>query len=98
MSTLPILAKMSEILSMLPLDINPHNVFWRGSDSAFAIGDFDSCTLEGDEMGAKAGTDGWTNDDFEVAHRENDWFGFAKIEEFIDSNRKKTQLLSLTRN
>jgi serine/threonine protein kinase len=68
-------------LGMIHCDINPHNVFTDVKD--FVIGDFDSCTLEGDELGAKAGTDGWTSDDFVLARRENDWFGFAKIEQFL---------------
>ena len=68
-------------LGMIHCDINPHNVFADVED--FVIGDFDSCTLEGDELGAKAGTDGWTSDDFVLAQRENDWFGFAKIEQFL---------------
>lgn len=68
-------------LGIIHCDINPHNVF--SDKSTFVIGDFDSCTLEGDELGMKAGTDGWTNDDFELAQRENDWFGFEKIEAFL---------------
>ncbi|RDL35432.1 uncharacterized protein BP5553_07363 [Venustampulla echinocandica] len=68
-------------LGMIHCDINPHNVFADVED--FVIGDFDSCALEGDKLGAKAGTHGWTSDDFVLAQRENDWFGFAKIKEFL---------------
>jgi serine/threonine protein kinase len=68
-------------LGIIHCDINPHNVML--DVSTFVITDFDSCTMEGDELGAKAGTDGWTSDDFEFAHRENDWFGLEKIKEFL---------------
>lgn len=68
-------------LGMIHCDINPRNVF--ADVKGFVIGDFDSCALEGDELGEKAGTDGWTSDDFVLAQRENDWFGFAKIEQFL---------------
>ncbi|KAF2811006.1 uncharacterized protein BDZ99DRAFT_487733 [Mytilinidion resinicola] len=72
-------------LGIIHCDINPHNIFL--DTSTFVIGDFDSCTFEGDELGMKAGTDGWTNDEFELAQRENDWFGFTKIEEFLSSSK-----------
>ncbi|KAG9234638.1 hypothetical protein BJ875DRAFT_509171 [Amylocarpus encephaloides] len=68
-------------LGMIHCDINPHNVFADVKD--FVIEDFDSCTLEGDDLGTKAGTDGWTSDDFVLEQRENDWFGFAKMEQFL---------------
>lgn len=68
-------------LGIIHCDINPHNIF--SDKSTFVVGDFDSSMLEGDELGMKAGTDGWTNDDFDLAQRENDWFGFGKIEEFL---------------
>ena len=72
-------------LGIIHCDINPHNII--SDTSSFVIGDFDSCALEGDKLGMKAGTDGWTNEDFELAQRENDWFGFAKIKEFLSSKK-----------
>lgn len=47
------------------------------------IGDFDSCHAEGSELGVKAGTVGWFNDEFTVATQDVDWYGFAKIREFL---------------
>jgi serine/threonine protein kinase len=68
-------------LRLIHCDINPANILSDGD--SFVISDFDSCTREGDELGLKAGTRGWTKDDFRIAKRENDLYGLSKIEEFL---------------
>jgi len=72
-------------LGIIHCDINPMNILSNGSHAtkSFVIGDFDSCTMEGQDLGLKAGTKGWTKEDFRVAVREMDWYGFHKIEQFI---------------
>jgi serine/threonine protein kinase len=72
-------------LGIIHCDINPANVFLN--ESTFVIGDFDSSGLEGDKLGLKGGTEGWTNHDFVLAQRENDWFGFAKIKELLSPKK-----------
>ena len=68
-------------LGLIHCDINPSNIFSDGDN--FVIGDFDSCTPEGAELGVKAGTTGWTRRDFRTAERENDLYGLTKIEEYL---------------
>jgi serine/threonine protein kinase len=68
-------------LHLIHSDITPSNVFGHGD--SFVIGDFDSCTTEGNELGLKAGTKGWTMESLHFASREADWYGFSKIEEFL---------------
>lgn len=68
-------------LGIVHCDINPHNIFSDGDD--FVVGDFDSCALEGNELGLKGGTLDWTDENFTVANRENDWYGLFKIAEFL---------------
>ncbi|KAL9095840.1 MAG: hypothetical protein Q9165_001837 [Trypethelium subeluteriae] len=68
-------------LGMIHCDINPTNILSNGTD--FVIGDFDSCTVEGEELGLKAGTRGWTRDDCETAKQEIDLYGLSLIEQFL---------------
>ncbi|KAF2234418.1 serine/threonine-protein kinase-like protein [Viridothelium virens] len=68
-------------LGIIHCDINPHNIYSHGN--SWVIGDFDSSTSEGEKLGLKAGTGGWTKDQFKFARRENNLYGLAKIEEFI---------------
>ena len=68
-------------LGIIHCDINPNNIFTDGD--SFVIGDFDSCTLEGEKLGLKAGTHGWTDPTFAVAMPQNDWYGLAKIEAYL---------------
>ena len=68
-------------LGIIHYNIKPSNILSDGDD--FVVADFDSCTMEGDELGLKAGTIDWTNEDFSVAERENDFYGLAKIEEYL---------------
>ena len=78
---------------MIHCDITPYNVLSDQDD--FVVGDFDSCTKEGDELGLKAGTIGWTNDEFRIARPENDYYGLSKIEEFLFSQRLRVSNCSI---
>jgi serine/threonine protein kinase len=69
-------------LGLIHNDLNPANVMVDG-DTAVII-DFDSCKREGDKLGSKAGTDGWTLDGQEYARRENDWHSLSKIRVYLE--------------
>jgi hypothetical protein len=58
------------------------------ANESFVIGDFDSCTPEGQKLGLKAGTKGWTKEEFCVATREMDWYGLSRIEEELFGENK----------
>ena len=68
-------------LGLIHCDLNPTNVLMDGDTPV--IGDFDSCQREGEELGLKAGTEGWTREDFKFAMPENDEYGFLKIRDFL---------------
>jgi serine/threonine protein kinase len=67
-------------LRLIHNDINPFNIMLTASDTPVII-DFDSCQKEGDGLGAKRGTIGWTDEEFDIARPENDYYGLRKIEE-----------------
>ncbi|KAI9046423.1 hypothetical protein LZ554_009556 [Drepanopeziza brunnea f. sp. 'monogermtubi'] len=77
-------------MGLVHCDLNPHNIFMDGDTPV--IGDFDSCQLEGEKLGLKAGTYGWTNEAFQFALYENDDFGLSKIRDFLlrEQNMKKS--------
>ena len=75
-------------LGFIHCDINPTNIVMDGDNPV--IVDFDSCRREGQTLGSKAGTEGWTSENFYFAKRENDQYGFSKIREFL-SQRKGLQ-------
>jgi serine/threonine protein kinase len=64
-------------LGLVHNDLNPSNIMMDGDNPV--IIDFDSCKREGDELGSKAGTDGWTLDGQDHAMRENDLYSLSKI-------------------
>jgi serine/threonine protein kinase len=72
-------------LGIIHCDVNPMNIFSNGehANESFVIGDFDSCTSEGQDLGLKAGTKGWTKEEFHVATPEMDWYGLSKIEQLL---------------
>lgn len=74
-------------LGIIHCDINPSSILSDGD--GFVIADFDSCAWEGEELGFKAGTQGWTRDDFKVAKPEMDFYGLDRIREFLYSSSVK---------
>lgn len=64
-------------LGLVHNDLNPSNIMMDGDNPV--IIDFDSCKREGDELGSKVGTDGWTLDGQDRARRENDLYSLSKI-------------------
>lgn len=68
-------------LGLVHCDINPMNVVM--DEDNLVIVDFDSCQKEGEKLGIKAGTRGWTNEQFTVARRENDFHGISMIRDFL---------------
>lgn len=67
-------------------DLNPSNIMMDG-DIPIII-DFDSCRKEGEELGLKAGTIGWTDEGFKFARRENDCYGLKKIRDYLFEGRE----------
>lgn len=68
-------------LGLVHCDLNPANILMNGDTPV--VGDFDSCHRVGEKLGIKAGTIGWTSEDFKVALPENDEYGLSKIQEFL---------------
>ncbi|KAK3377679.1 kinase-like domain-containing protein [Podospora didyma] len=64
-------------LGLIHNDLNPSNIMMDGDDPV--IIDFDSCKQEGDELGSKAGTYGWTLNGADYARPENDLYSLSKI-------------------
>lgn len=75
-------------LGLIHCDINPANILMSGDNDDPIIIDFDSCRREGEELGLKAGTRGWTNEGFKVATPEIDKYGISMIKEFLSSAKK----------
>jgi len=71
-------------LGLVHGDLNPHNVLSRRK--SFVITDFDSCTRQGEPIGLKGGTEGWTLD-CTTAEFNNDLHGLSKIEQLLYSQR-----------
>ena len=69
-------------LGFIHCDINPSNIF--SHQEHFVVGDFDSCTREGDELGLKGGTPDWSIES-KIATRENDLYSLSKLEEYLSS-------------
>lgn len=70
-------------LGLIHCDINPANILMSGNDDNPIIIDFDSCRREGERLGIKAGTRGWTRGDFKFATPENDQYGLSMIKDFV---------------
>lgn len=68
-------------LGLIHCDINSSNIFMNRDTPV--IGDFDSCQREGEILGLKAGTRGWTSEQFKFARPENDYYGLSKIRDFL---------------
>ncbi|KID62954.1 uncharacterized protein G6M90_00g079550 [Metarhizium brunneum] len=69
-------------LGLIHNDINPANIMVDDSDRPVII-DFDSCSHHGEKLGPKAGTWGWFIQGMEFARYENDFFGLAKLREYM---------------
>lgn len=69
-------------LGLVHNDINPTNVMVDEMDHPILI-DFDSCQQEGQRLGLKAGTRGWSMEGSEHARFENDFFGLSKVREHM---------------
>ncbi|KAM3083092.1 hypothetical protein ACMFMG_003759 [Clarireedia jacksonii] len=68
-------------LNLIHCDLNPFNILMDRDTPV--IGDFDSCQHKGERLGVKAGTTGWTSEDFKFARPENDEYGLSKIRDFL---------------
>jgi serine/threonine protein kinase len=71
-------------LGMVHNDINPRNIMIDEDDKPIII-DFDSCRLEGEELG-KPGTPGWAIEDARFAKQENDFYGLSVIKKYLMDN------------
>ncbi|KAF2005720.1 hypothetical protein P154DRAFT_518436 [Amniculicola lignicola CBS 123094] len=68
-------------LGLVHNDLNPTNIMMDG-DKPIII-DFDSCKREGEKLGLKAGTCGWTLDNSNYASRDNDFYSLSQIQKAI---------------
>ncbi|KAI5867860.1 serine/threonine kinase [Durotheca rogersii] len=72
-------------LGLVHNDINPSNIMIDDADRPVII-DFDSCQHEGDKLGVKTGTWGWSIEGAEYAQRENDFLGLSKLKGYLESD------------
>ncbi|KJZ71639.1 hypothetical protein HIM_08951 [Hirsutella minnesotensis 3608] len=77
-------------LGLVHNDLNPSNIMMDGDNPV--IIDFDSCKREGDKLGSKVGTDGWTLDDEDYAKRENDLYSLSKIRAVLKEADEKRSI------
>ncbi|KAH6974949.1 kinase-like domain-containing protein, partial [Ilyonectria sp. MPI-CAGE-AT-0026] len=71
-------------LGLVHNDINPSNIMIDSADRPVII-DFGSCKQEGEKLGVKAGTWGWSIEGAEYALRENDFFGLSGLKTYLHS-------------
>ena len=69
-------------LGLVHNDIKPSNIMLATDDTPVII-DFDSCQPEGTKLGVKAGTIEWADTSAEISSRCNDFYGLAKLREFV---------------
>lgn len=69
-------------LNIVHNDINPMNIMIDDMDQPILI-DFDSCQRQGQKLGIKAGTRGWSIEGSEYALFENDFFGLSRLREHM---------------
>lgn len=69
-------------LGLIHNDINPANIMVDDCDRSVII-DFDASYHHGEKLGLKAGTWGWFIAGTEFARYENDFFGLAKLREYM---------------
>ena len=75
-------------LNIMHNDVNPTNIMFKVDDDAPVLIDFDSCGREGDKL-VKAGTMGWSDDSFDFANANNDYYGLKKIEKLCQNFQRK---------
>jgi len=73
-------------LGFVHCDVNPANIVMNGTDPI--IIDFDSCRRIGEPLGLKAGTRGWTGEDFTSAQREMDDDGILRIRSWLIQTKR----------
>ncbi|PXF39769.1 Serine/threonine-protein kinase shk2 [Gracilariopsis chorda] len=64
-------------------DISPDNVMFDGCNTPVLI-DFDSCRREGEPLGSKTGTLGFSRTGIVTSEVENDIFALQKLEEYLN--------------
>lgn len=69
-------------LGLVHNDVNPTNIMLDEKDNPCII-DFDSCQFQGQKLGLKGGTRGWTMEGEAYASLENDFFGLARLRELM---------------
>ncbi|KAK3317591.1 serine/threonine kinase [Cercophora scortea] len=70
-------------LGLVHNDINSSNIMVDDKGNAVII-DFDSCRPEGETMGIKNGSPGWSLEDMTHAKRENDEYGLERMRKFLE--------------
>ncbi|CBY00826.1 similar to serine/threonine-protein kinase [Plenodomus lingam JN3] len=73
-------------LGFVHCDVNPTNIVMNGD--APVIIDFDSCRRIGEPLGLKAGTRGWTREDFTSAQQEVDDDGVLRIQHWLIQTKR----------
>ncbi|KAG6151295.1 hypothetical protein E4U11_007932 [Claviceps purpurea] len=69
-------------LNIVHNDISPYNIMLDETDHP-VIFDFDSWQQNGQELGTKKGSRGWSIEEEEYARFENDFYSLSKIREFL---------------
>ncbi|KAG6201917.1 hypothetical protein E4U35_005562 [Claviceps purpurea] len=69
-------------LNIVHNDISPYNIMLDETDHPVII-DFDSWRQNGQELGRKKGSRGWSIEEEEYARFENDFYSLSKIREFL---------------
>eukprot|EP00178_Gracilaria_changii_P005738 TRINITY_DN195_c0_g2_i1.p1 TRINITY_DN195_c0_g2~~TRINITY_DN195_c0_g2_i1.p1 ORF type:complete len:257 (-),score=33.06 TRINITY_DN195_c0_g2_i1:4604-5374(-) len=67
-------------------DINISNVMFREDDSVALI-DFDSCRQNGEILGSKKGTVGFSDQSVTTSTFENDMYGIRKVNEYLETGK-----------
>lgn len=76
-------------LGLIHWDINPTNIVMDRDNPV--IVDFDTCRREGQTLGSKAGTRGWTSENFYFISHENNQYGLSKIREFLSQTKNTSE-------
>ncbi|KAI1194731.1 kinase-like domain-containing protein [Nemania serpens] len=77
-------------LGLVHNDLNPGNIMMDGDNPV--IIDFDSCKPEGERLGMKGGTYGYSLDEEEYSKRSNDLYSLSKMRESVMEGKIFNQL------